>query len=355
MNPQSFGPIALKLLLLLVIGMLLCSCNAHQQEREFQNYLCECDADGGNFKLLCRNNYSSSMSGFFQLYLHSYPFRIEHGKGDDLFAFRDDGIYLYNHQNQSWQDYLRGMDFKYRATNYFHSPAQAYEYYFKADTKLFKTLQDGSQEQQLYRNVRSCVGIPHQPQFCILDNSGSLRVENSGIIQPTAILPPTTTQAYYFAELKKIVYLSLDSFFRCDSDGSNIELLYAASPSVNSQRSFYPINEAGVFVTNNIFGYIDKLLLIDATDGSVQDIGKIRFSQSPDKQYLPFQISRAHNGSKLLFFDSTALYFYDLTSMQTEPVLISSQENYHLRNITSASISSDGSKINFFCEVYRYK
>jgi hypothetical protein len=41
--------------------------------------------------------------------------------------------------------------------------------------------------------------------------------------------------------------------------------------------------------------------------------------------------------------------------MQTEPVLISSQENYHLRNITSASISSDGSKINFFCEVYRYK
>lgn len=355
MNTQKSGSILLKFLLLFTLGILLFSCDAHEQEREFRNYLCQCDADGSNFKILCRNDYIINRFRPYRPQLSSYPFKIQHGRGDDLFVFRDDGVFRYDQEDGRWQEYLDKEEFKYRAANYFHPPAHSGEYFFKAGAKLFRVQEDGYTKELIGSDVQSCIGIPFQPHFSVLSHSKELKVENGDIDPPAVTLPSTTDQAYYFTETDLIVYQAGLGFWRCDADGNNAELLCPLTASEEFPRSFYPIDEAGSFVTVNKVEDYNKMLLIDAKTGIVKVLDKISFSRDRLRNLLPFQISRSHEGSKLLFFDFTALYLYDLDSMQTEPILISSPQNYNLRSITSASISADGSKINFICDLYRYK
>lgn len=358
MNTARFGQAMLKLLLLLSVAVLLCSCNAHQQEREILSYLCECNADGSDFKLLCRNNYSiQKFQGLYQshILLFSYPFKIEHGIEDDLFAFRDDGIFKYDRQDGDWREYLTESTFAYRTSSYLHSLEQSGEYYFTAGSKLYRMQRDGSNQDLLYSSVKHCTGIPYQSHFSVLTADGLLQMENGNLSQQAITLPEWTSRAYYFSQADIIVYVLMDEIWRCDADGSNAELIYILQNNTMVHRSFYPIDDAGRFITSIGLDREVHMLLIDATDGSVRDLGIINLTRLPNLKYSPFQLSRSRDGSKLLFHDSTALYLYDLASHQKETVLISGIDNFNLRNISSASISADGAKINFICDVYKYK
>lgn len=355
MNTQRFGEAMLKLLLFLWFGLLLPSCNAHQQDREFKSYLCECNADGRHFQLISRNNYS--IKRFLSPYLaqlYSYPFKIEHSAHGALFSFRDDGIFRYEFSGK-WRDYLSDNAFRYRLTNYFHSSAQSDEYYFQGGTKLYRVPQDGSRQTLLHSNVISCTGIRFASHFSVLVQNGLLQMENGNLNQQAITLPTATARAYYFRQANLIVYLNDNKFWRCDADGNNATLLYSLNSSIMGYRCFYPIDDAGTFITTNRLEGDENMLLIDATDASVRDLGKVQFALLPNLEYAPFQISRSGDGSKLLYHDSTALYLYDLDSHQRETVLISGIDNYNLRNISSASINADGDIINFICDVYKYK
>lgn len=347
--------VVLKCLLILSLGIFLFSCNAYLQDREFQSYMCECNADGSDFRLSASNNYkvAAILHGYFNRL--NFPYKIEYGADDDLFAFRSSGIYKYDQEHGKWLDYLRGYDFKYRADNYFHYAWDAQAYYFKLDSDLYRMQQGSSEKELIAGNVTGCRGIPYQPHFSIVDRYGKVSMHNYDIDLSQINLTPGISRAYYFTEADLLVYMDMEELWRCDSDGGNKELLYSIELDYYASRTFYPLNDAGIFITTNRVENGFKMLMIDATNGSVRDLGPIEFARGPNQEYLPFQLSMSRDGSKLLFFDSYNLYLYNLPDMQRETVLTSSGENFNFRKITSASLSEDGSKIRFISEVYNYR
>lgn len=348
---------ALKLVILTAICLQLISCSSHQQEREFNSYLCEVNADGSGFKILVRNSFQSQGSDINTALLRQFPFMIQYGHGEELFVFRDDGMFRFNPEANAVEALFDSNVFNYQPNNYLHCPADSTRYYIFAGNDLYRIIRAGFNYFYHTSAVGSCVGIPFTDQLSILSPEGTNLswMDNGEFNSPPIILPHPAQRAFYFEQLEMAVYASHDEIRKCDSNGLQDTLLYQLNSSANSTRTFYPIDDAGVFLTTNRFKADEHLLLIDAKSGSSTDLGKISFAKAPNDIYLPFQISFTRNRTKLLFFDSTALYLFDAASLSKETVLISTAANFNLRNISSASISMDGSKIRFICDLYRYK
>lgn len=337
---------------LISMSLLLISCNTQRQKREFQLYLCE--SDGESFAQLSRIHYSLIDLGSLGSSLNNYPFRVHHTHAEDLLLMQSDGLFRFEAQSRKFHAIGTGEDFSYMDNSYLQTTEQEGKQYFFNNHKLHLIQDD--EPLLVQGGIRACVGLPYSSRLSVLMNDGlSLNDQASpGNWNPTITLPREASRAYHFADWGGIVYLSNNRFYRCAGDGSDEELLFGLNSSVMGYATFFPIDDAGRFITTNRIDDLNCLFLIDAQSGDIQNLGSISYSQTKDHFYRPFQLSMNSDRSKALYFDSTALYSLDLQSLETQTLLMSNTSNLHMRNITGASQSADGRHYAFLADLYKY-
>ena len=335
------------LIILFITAVTIQACSIHLQNRDFKNYLCEINVDGSGFRILAPTHYSMLR----YIISPNYRYKLQYASNDDVLLYTSEGVQTYNpvskHLEPFWElDYHSNINLNPHESLHFS--------YLNSSQALYRISHSDNAPSLFVNSVVNYCGLPYSNQISVLLSGTMLKWtlsddEFSSVVD----LPANCTNAFYFSAIDKIVYVTPREFRLCDSLGENDSLLYSLNASSNSMRTFYPISTDGKFITTNRFGADEHMILIDAASGNFTDLDHIEFAVNPLEYPLPFQISLNEDRNKLLYFDSTALYLHDLEGGGKQTVLITSEDNYNLRNIHSACINRAGTKIVFLCDLYR--
>lgn len=342
--------------MLLTLALLISACNTNIQERSFESYLCEVNADGSGFRTLRHNDYSMTNSGLAQNppTLKEFPYLIQYANQDLLLVFRDDGCFRYNPQRKVLEP-IGDNIFAYMSNTSLHPTSSPDLFLAVYGNSIYQIFGNSLDYSLLQSAVASATSIPFSDYISILDPEGmNLATYQDGSFSNNQIqLPQNALRAFYFSGIDASVYITSTKIMKYQSEAESV--LYPFNSSVVRDPSFYPVNVDGLFLTNIRIESDEHLLLINADDESVQDLGIVHYPRLPNDLNIPIQLSFTSDRSKFLYFDSTAMYIYDLHSHTKETVLVSSPNNHNLRNISSACISPDGNKISFICDIYKYQ
>jgi len=338
------------LIILFIIAATFQACSIHRQDRDFKNYLCEVNVDGSGFRILASTGYSNATSYWVP---PDYRYKLQYASNDDILLYANDGVQIYNPISKQLEPYY---DLNYHPNINLNQHEDLNYSYLNSSLALYRIHHPDRTVSMTQNSITNYCGLPYSNQISVLLSSGTtLKWSlNDNEFHPQVVLPDTCRNAFYFSGIDKIVYLTPREFRLCDSLGENDTLLYSLNSSSNEVRAFYPISIDGKFITTNRFGADEHMILVDAATGSNTDLDQIEFAISIAESPLPFQISLNEDRNKLLYFDSTAMYIHDLSSGSKQTVLISSENNYNLRNIHSACINRAGTKIVFLCDLYRH-
>lgn len=336
------------LIILFITVVMIQACSIHQQDRDFKNYLCEVNVDGSGFRILASTQYS--MDGYMTP--PSYRYKLQYGSNDDVLLYTKDGVQIYDPASRKLEPYF---DLDYHPNINLHQNMSIDSSYLNSSINLYRISHSDNALTVFVDSVANYCGLPYSNQISVLQSGNLFKwTLSDDEFHSIVDLPANCTNAFYFSAIDKIVYLTPREFRLCNSLGESDSLLYPLNSSSNDVRAFYPISTDGKFITTNRFDAGEHMILVDAATGSSTDLDQVDFAMSPAEYPLPFQISLNEDRNKLLYFDSTALYLHDLNGGGKQIVLITSEDNYNLRNIHSASINRAGTKIVFLCDLYRH-
>ncbi|HQQ67902.1 MAG TPA: hypothetical protein PLX77_03640 [Candidatus Cloacimonadota bacterium] len=329
------------------VAVLLMLTACETKIRQYTRYLC--DTDGIIVNELCDVTNSVFELGELESDISGYAIFAQYLDDDNIFWVQNNGVSKYNLDSSSSRWITSSLNLNYSDYCHLQSTATADSFYYFSNRNLYILDRLTDKYMNLVESdLYSCVGLPHSSRMCLMNNDQmTIRLFDGGNAQAaTYQLPRKATRAFYFEDADKIVYMAdKRNIYTCRPDGSEDSLLYTQSKKVNWSTMMIPIDNAGRFIIPDRNSDGQVMMLLDIRDGSSVVLGPAYNPKVHESRTIPIQISLTRDRSKLLYFNSGAMYKVNLQDMSTEVIALD-----NVSGITSACIHPEGNRIAFLCE-----